>query len=160
MTPPIHVRITDIDAEALHASRATWEGRHPSGYGGFDWMYLWHRYCRQEVRNFHCALWHGPTLCGLAIGTVPRGHSHLTIRLIEGRPQGHPLRGFVGRIALGSAEYYARALELPQLRIENPAPGLEQWYRQLGFTLAFRQGAVRYLAKDLTDTVGYDDFSK
>jgi hypothetical protein len=50
---------------------------------------------------------------------------------------------------LTSAEYYAEGLVLPQLRIENPAPGVEAIYRKLGFTLAFQQGVVRYLAKNL-----------
>jgi hypothetical protein len=146
--PPIDVRITGIDGVALAAFRATWQGSHPSGYGGFDWVYLWHRLGRQ-LRSFHCALWHGSTLCGLAIGTIPGGHSHLTIRYIEGRPQRHPLRGHVARIALAAARYYADGLVLPQLRLENPAPGLEGWYGQLGFTLALQQGVVRYLVMDL-----------
>jgi hypothetical protein len=155
--PAIHLRITGIDASALNTCAATWQGCHPSGYGGFEWKYLWHRYCRQEVRSFHCALWHGSTLCGLAIGSVPRGHSHLTLRYMEGRPQGHPLRGHVARIVLAAAEHYGRALDVPQLRIENPAPGLEQRYRELGFTLAFRQGAARYLAMDIANERGDDE---
>jgi hypothetical protein len=147
--PSIYVRITDVDAIALGAYKATWEGRHPSGYGGFDWTYLWHRLCRQEHRSFHCALWSGSVLCGLAMGTVARGHSHLTIRYMEGRPQGHPLQGHVARIVLAAAEYYAEGLQLPRIGIENPAPGLEGWYRQCGFVLALQQSAVRYLMMDL-----------
>ena len=148
--PPIIVRITDIGPEALTAYTTYWEGRHPSGYGGFDWVQLWHRFCRQERRSFQCALWHESTLCGLAIGTVPRGHGFLTLRYMEGRPERHPLQGHVARIVLAAAEYYAEGLELPQMRIENPAPGVEALYRGLGFTLAFRQGVVRYLVKDLS----------
>jgi hypothetical protein len=147
--PPIHVRITDIDADALAAFEHTWHGCHPSGYGGIDWTYVWHRYARQESRSFHCALWHGSVLCGLVIGSVSGGHSHLTIRYIEGRPQGHPLRGYIARIALAAARYYAENLSLPQLRLENPAPGLENWYREIGFTVAYRQGVIRYLAMNL-----------
>jgi hypothetical protein len=149
LIPPVHVRITEIDRAALAAFTQTWEGRHWSGYGGFEWPYLWRRYGRQD-RNFHCALWHESMLCGLAIGSVPRGHSHLTIHYIEARPQGHPLRGHVAYIALTAAEYYADGVGLPQVRLENPAPALEGWYRQLGFTLAYRQGVVRYLAMDLS----------
>jgi hypothetical protein len=148
-TPPVHVRITDIDDAALSAFAVTWHGGHWSGYGGFDWVHLWHRFGRQEGRSFHCALWHGSVLCGLAIGSVPRGHSHLTIRYIEGRPQVHPLRGHVARTALSAAEYYADGLGVPRIRLENPAPDLERWYRELGFTLAYREGAVRYLAMEL-----------
>jgi hypothetical protein len=102
------------------------------------------------VRSFRCALWHASVLCGMAIGTVPRGHSHLTLRYIEARPQGHPLRGHIARLVTMAAMYYARGLQLPQMRIENPAPALEDWYRQLGFGLAFQEGAVRYLAMSLT----------
>jgi hypothetical protein len=154
MMPPVHVRITDIDGAALAAFAATWQGCHWSGYGGFDWVHLWHRFGRQEDRSFHCALWHESVLCGLAIGSVPRGHSHLTIRNLESRPQGHPLRGHVAQIALAAAVYYAKALALPQVRLENPATGLEGWYGQIGFTLAYRQGAVRYLAMDVQSNRG------
>lgn len=111
LIPPVHVRITEIDRPALAAFTQTWEGRHWSGYGGFEWPYLWHRHGRQD-RTFHCALWHESMLCGLAIGSVPRGHSHLTIHYIEARPQGHPLRGHVAYIALTAAEYYADGLGL------------------------------------------------
>lgn len=145
-TPPVPVRVEEIDSAALAVWSESWNGRNWSGYGGFDWVNLWHRYGRQEHRSFHCALWHGSVLCGLAIGSVPRGHSHLTIRCIEGRPQGHPLRGNVAWLVLSAAAFYARGLTLPQLRLENPAPALENMYRKLGFTLAYRQGAVRYLA--------------
>ena len=147
--PPIRVRITGIDSKALTAYTTTWQGRHPSGYGGFDWSRLWHRVCRHDRRSFHCALWHGPVLCGLAIGSVPRGHGALTLRYMEGRPNGHPLQGHVARIVLAAAEYYAEGLSLPRVRIENPAPGVETLYRNLGFTLAHREGVVRYLVKDL-----------
>lgn len=147
--PPILVRVTDIDSKALSAYTTTWKGRHPTGYGGFDWVQLWHRLCRHDRRSFHCALWHQSVLCGLAIGTVPRGHSVLTLRCMEGRPNGHPLQGHVARIVLAAAEYYAAGLSVPQIRIENPAPGVEALYRGLGFTLASREGAVRYLVMDL-----------
>lgn len=155
--PPGLVRITEIDAAALAVFTETWTGRHWSGYGGVDWVYLWHRLGRQEYRNFHCALWHGPVLCGLAIGSVQRGHSHLTIRYIEGNPQGHPLRGRVAQIVLAAGRYYADALSLPQIRLENPAPALAGWYQRLGFTLAYREGAVRYLAMDLRAPRNSDD---
>lgn len=147
--PPLDVRVAEIDPPTLAAFKQTWAGRHWSGYGGLDWVYLWHRLARQEHRNFHCALWKDTMLCGMAIGSVPRGHSFLTIRLIEGRPQGHPLKGHVARITLAAARYYAEGLLLPQVRLENPAPALENWYRQLGFTVAYREGVVRYLAMDL-----------
>lgn len=148
--PSVPVRITDIDASALSACADTWKGHHPSGYGGYEWPYLWHRFCRQEYRSFHCALWHGPMLCALAIGSVPRGHSHLTMRFMESRPQGQPLKGYVARIILVGARFYALGLGLPQIRLENPAPGLDRWYRALGFDLALQQGAIRYLAMNLS----------
>lgn len=150
------LRVREIDLAALVAFKQSWEGRHRSGYGGFDWPYLWYRYCRQEVRSFHCALWHDSTLCGLAIGSVPRGHSFLTLRYMEGRPQGHPLQGHVAQLALAAAEHYARGLALPQVRLENPAPGLEDSYRRFGFALAYREGAIRYLAKELTSFQGLE----
>lgn len=148
--PPVAVRITGIDAVALATYRATWEGLHPSGYGGFEWVQLWHRHCPQRVRSFHCALWHGSVLCGLALGTVPRSHRFLTIRCMEGQPGGHPLRGKVARIVPGTAEYYASSLAVPRVRIENPAPGLVMMYRDLGYSLALREGATRYPVLNLS----------
>jgi hypothetical protein len=68
---------------------------------------------------------------------------------MEGHPNGHPLQGHVAQIVLAAAEYYAEGLSLPQVRIEDPAPGVETLYRNLGFTLAHREGVVRYLVKDL-----------
>lgn len=149
--------MTEIDASALAAFKDTWQGWHWSGYGGMNWVDLWHRFARQEHRSFHCAVWYGDVLCGLAIGSVPRGHSYLTIRFIEGRPQGHPLRGHVARITLAAGRYYAEGLLLPQIRLENPAPALADWYGRLGFTIAYREGVVRYLAMDLQGNEARDD---
>lgn len=155
--PPVHVRLTEIDTAVLAVWAETWEGRHWSGYGGFDWANLWHRHGRQEHRSFQCALWHESVLCGLAIGSVSRGHNYLTVRCIEARPQGHPLKGHVAQIILLAAEYYGRALALPQVRLENPAFGLEGFYQALGFSLAYREGVVRYLAMQLPSSGATDE---
>lgn len=145
--PPVVVRITGIDVSALRAFRLSWRGNHPSGYGGFDWVRIWHRYGHEKRRTFHCALWSGSLLCGMMIGTLPRSHAHLTIRYLEGRPGGHPIRGTVARIALMTAQEYAEVLQVPWLRLENPVAGLEPFYRRLGFTIGYNRGKVRYLAK-------------
>lgn len=143
--PPIRVRVTGIDDAALRVFQTDWRGHHPSGYGGFNWEQLWYRYCHHERRTFHCALWYGEVLCGMAVGTVPRTLAFLKMRYLEGRPGGHPLRGKVAEIALLGANRYATALGVPEIRLEDPAPGLVPMYQSLGFGSVLRERGVRYL---------------
>jgi hypothetical protein len=63
----------------------------------------------------------------------------------------------VARITLAAGRYYAEGLLLPQIRLENPAPALVDWYGRLGFTIAYREGVVRYLAMDLQGNEARDD---
>lgn len=79
------------------------------------------------------------------------------MRYIEAKPQGHPLQGSIAQIVLLAAEYYARGLRLPQIRLENPAPGLEVRYRDLGFCLAYREGTIRYMAMNLSYDGNWND---
>jgi hypothetical protein len=84
--PPLYVQITDITSDARTAWRKTWEGRHPSGYGEFPWERLWFRHCRYSAEAFQMAIWSHETLCGLAIGTIPKARRRLTLRYMEAKP--------------------------------------------------------------------------
>lgn len=147
--PPVRVRLADIDRAALQAWSATWAGLHPSGYGAFPWGRIAAAYCRHP-RNFQVALWVDGLLCGLAVGTVQRDHSRLSLDYLARKQNTpNPLAGEVTGIVAAAALYYAAALNIPLLEISNPAPGLEARYRAAGFTLAYNRGSTRYLARTL-----------
>jgi hypothetical protein len=147
--PPVHVRLAEIDSEALHAWSSTWAGLHPSGYGAFQWDRIAARYCRRS-RNFHVALWADGVLCALAVGTVRRDHSRLSLDYVSRKQNApNPLAGEVIGIVTAAAIYYCAGLGIPLIEISNPAPGLEDRYRAAGFTLAYNRGPKRYLARTL-----------
>lgn len=148
--PPLYVQITDITADARTTWRKTWEGRHPSGYGEFPWERLWFRHCRYSAEAFQMAIWSHETLCGLAIGTIPKARRRLTLRYMEAKPNDpNPLRGKIMGLVAIAAEYYTAGLDLPLLELQDPAPGLVTRYQAHGFTLAHSQGHTRYLVKRL-----------
>ncbi len=148
--PPVHVWLDDIGRHAIQAWSRTWAGLHPSGYGAFPWGRIAADYGRQP-RNFQAALWAEDILCGLAVGTVQRDHSRLSLDyLARKQNEPNPLAGEVTGIVTSAALYYCAALEIPLLEISNPAPGLVRRYRAAGFTLAYNRGSTRYLARQLT----------
>jgi hypothetical protein len=146
---PVYVWLDDIDRSALHAWSETWAGLHPSGYGAFEWGRIAARY-RHQPRNFQAALWADGILCGLAVGRVQRDHSRMSLDYMARKQNApNPLAGQVTGIVAAAAIYYCAALEIPLLEIANPAPGLEKRYREAGFTLAYKRGPTRYLARTL-----------
>jgi hypothetical protein len=147
--PAVSVWMDDIDHAALRAWSETWAGLHPSGYGAFQWNRIVARY-RYQPRNFQAALWADGVLCGLAVGRVQRDHSRMSLDYMARKLNApNPLAGQVTGIVAAAAIYYCAALEVPLLEIANPAPGLEERYRAAGFTLAYKRGSTRYLARTL-----------
>lgn len=147
--PPVDVSLTDIDRNALETWSRTWAGLHRSGYGAFPWKRLAARYCRRP-RNFQAALWSDGILCALAVGTVQRDHSRLSLDYLARKQNDpNPLAGEVTGIVTAAALYYCAALEIPLIEISNPAPGLESRYQAAGFDLAYKRGSTRYLARNL-----------
>ncbi len=126
-----------IDDAALAAWTEQWRPAHqPGSPGGWDWARE-RRAWQGVIGRFEAALWHGPVLCGLALGKPSDGPSHLAVRLLEGNPvPAHPLRREVARSLLVAAEEYARALGKRELRLIQPLPGALPIYRALGFALA------------------------
>jgi hypothetical protein len=137
--------IRGFDHFALEAWERDWRGSgHWSLKGGFSWTVLQRRYCKKP-RNFHCALWYGEALCGLAVGRLSEGHERLSLHFMEGSPdRDHPLRGNVAVIVFACAELYARAVGAGLLILKNPDPDLDTFYNALGFDLAYVDGANRF----------------
>jgi hypothetical protein len=147
--PPVQVWLTDVDRAAIHAWSTTWAGLHPSGYGAFEWGRIAAKYGHRP-RNFQAALWADGILCALAVGTLQRDHSRLSLDYLARKQNDpNPLAGEVTGIVTAAALYYCAALDVPLLEISNPAPGLERRYRAAGFTLAYNRGLTRYLARTL-----------
>jgi hypothetical protein len=137
--------LTPIARDALRAYRTQWTTRHWTGHGGWDWEAKTHKYARKP-RSFHVALWSGPTLCGLCVGSVCKSKAHLILHFMESAPdRGHPLRGSVTEIMFGAARNYALALGIPKIYLREPLQGVLGRYQAFGFSLAFEfRGTVYF----------------
>ena len=142
--------VRGLDVSAVEAWERTWRGSpHWSRRGGFQWALLHRRYCRKP-RNFHCALWYGSELCGLAAGRLSESHGVLCLHFMEGNPNpDHPLRGNVAAITFACAELYAIAVGASRLLLKNPDPELTGYYSELGFGVAYSDHGTRYCGRDL-----------
>jgi hypothetical protein len=110
---------------------------------------LQRRYCKKP-RNFHCALWYGDVLCGLAVGRLSQAHEALSLHFMEGSPDpAHPLRGNVAEIVFGCATLYAAAVGARCVLLRNPDPALETYYAELGFGLAYEHRDARYCRREI-----------
>ncbi|HET6764384.1 MAG TPA: hypothetical protein VFH27_11950 [Longimicrobiaceae bacterium] len=142
--------LSGIDPRAVDAWERTWRGTaHWSLKGGFHWAALHRRYCRKP-RNFHCAVWYGEELCGLAVGKLSEAHEVLCLHYMEGNPDpDHPLRGNVADIVFACAHLYAVAVDSKCILLKDPDPALEGYYAGLGFGLAYVERNARYCRRDL-----------
>ncbi|HEX8245929.1 MAG TPA: hypothetical protein VF541_20615 [Longimicrobium sp.] len=151
---PRRFRLTDLDEAALTTWRRTWIDRHPTGSGGWDWDVI-SRPFRKNPAAFHLALWSGPKLCGLSVGSLSRKRpagegSVLCIHYIESAPaRDHPMKGKVALIVLTAAEAYAWALGVSILRVSNPLDGALPIYLKLGFSVARDANGAVYCEKRL-----------
>jgi hypothetical protein len=151
----VSIRLTDIDPHALDVWRATWDGAHPLGYGGWEWPGLVERISRRPSA-FQVAIWSGEQLCGLAVGRMskrrPSGRRHtVSVHFLEGNPhREHPLRGRVADIAIGAAEAYARVLGARRVRLIDPLPGVFHIYLRLGYIIARQSPTRLYLEKRIS----------
>jgi len=145
-------RLTPITPAALRAYRSQWGTRHWSGHGGWNWEEKVRRYARKP-RAFHAALWSGPTLCGLCIGSVCKSKAHLTLHFMESAPDpGHPLRGSVTEVMFSAARNYALALGIPKIYLREPLQGVLERYRRFGFSLASESRGPVYFQLELTES--------
>jgi hypothetical protein len=149
------LRLTDIDQGVLAVWSETWQGRHRSGDGGWDWERIF-KPLRRRPAAFHVAIWSGDRLCGLAAGRVSTrragGVRHtVSVHFIESAPDlDQPLRGRVALLAITAAEVYGRALGASRLWLIDPLPGALPLYRRLGFKVAPSRGRPVYCEREIS----------
>jgi hypothetical protein len=145
----VPLRIADTDPLTLLTWRRTWEGSHPSSWGGWNWEPLLRRAWRHPSA-FHLAIWSGTVLCGLAVGRVSdrdrQGlRNAVSIHYMESAhdPQ-HPLRGAIASLVIDAGDTYGRALGASRLRLVEPLPGIRATYEGMGFTTVWQRGRALY----------------
>lgn len=142
---PPQLRLADIDRDAMDAWRCSWAGRcHAGGTGGWNWPALLDRMPRRAA-VLPVAIWHGPDLCGLALGHASRARAWhvrhtMTLTFVERRPSPPevPLRGHVVRLAVAAARSYGAAWRARRLVLRAPDPNLVGYYEKLGFGVAWK----------------------
>lgn len=128
------LRLTDINQEAL-SQQERWPI--PVDVGrqiGWNWRMEHSRYSQNHPDRIEVAIWHGDDLCGLMLGKVSEGKLVVKMNFIQGSTHDdHPLRGAVVAISSRCAEYYASAMGIRYVGIQDPFDELIDFYRQLGF---------------------------
>lgn len=147
----VHVplRITETDEHTVAVWYAAWRGRHPTGYGNWEWDRILAK-ARRRPSAFHVALWSGETLCGLAVGRLSKrrlvGVRHtVSVHFMESSHDAyHPLRGSVAALVIAAAEAYGREVQASRVRLVDPLPGVVRLYENYGFTVARKRGQSVY----------------
>ncbi len=89
---------------------------------------------RKDPKSFDISLWYDQDLCGLCYASPKNSAICIKIILLEGKPDvTHPLKGEVASLALIAIDKYARMLGCSEIEIQDPAPGVIGWYKELGF---------------------------
>ncbi len=130
------LRLTTIDAWALHAWEQQWKPNFRGGDGGWDWRRERFGYDNTPAR-FEIAVWSENMLCGLAIGKPSKASTFLAVNLLEGSPvSDYPLKGAIRFCVVETAIAYAEQLECQELRLIRPLVGALPLYLDMGFSLA------------------------
>jgi hypothetical protein len=143
------LRLAECDPYTLSVWRASWEGPHPSGWGGWDWEPLL-RHAWRHPAAFHLAIWSDKALCGLAVGRVSnRDRSGFRLAVFvdyieSAHDANHPLRGKIAVLAIGAADAYGRALGAHWLRLMEPLPSILHLYVGMGFGIVRDKDRVLY----------------
>jgi hypothetical protein len=139
------VRLEFIGSRAVNEFEARWKDLKSRKVA-----WPWGEALNQRERMpacFNLAIWHGPTLCGLAIGDASPKR-FVGIDLIEGRPgRSHPLKGEVILTTLTAAEFYRIQLGAPELRLFDVVPALVDLYQGFGFKLAPDLGGPHHMRR-------------
>lgn len=88
---------------------------------------------RRRVARVEIAIWYADELCGLAYGRISERREVVRIDLVEGRPGGHPLQGWIALIAAETGVLTAQAYGSHAVRFHDPLPGAKFIYEGLGF---------------------------
>lgn len=135
------IKLADITLEAVEIA----DGWHPTYANsdrtpGWSWRSEYLRF-RRRPRRVELALWHGETLCGLALGRISDRCVVATIHLIESNPSDdNPLDSLVAAIVSRFLETLGVRLGCTEVSIEAPVPALLDHYRSLGFTREVSKG--------------------
>lgn len=133
-----------IGDKAIRSFEDTWRD-HPSRKVDWDWGNRSHR----AIKGFNVAIWHGEVLCGLASGPT-KSKVHTSIRMLEGNPGDHPIKGMVIPIALMTLEQYAKRIGVPELRLMEAARPLIPAYEKAGFSLAPQLGHPHHMRRAMS----------
>ncbi len=147
------VTLTGITAGALDEWGLRWDrsGELPDR-GGWPWAGLVEHRRRNHPDRFELAIWHGGTLCGLALGKAAPSRAHLSVDYLEANPSpAHPLKGRIVRIALDAADHYGALTGCRRLRLAEPDPALIPRYEAMGFTLVRPARGKPYLERKIHD---------
>lgn len=106
----------------LEIAMLVW-GADPTRRVQWPWVNLVNSF-RRDAARLELAVWHGDTLCGLALGRPSASRAHGSLHYVEGAPDsGHPLKGQVLGIVLTVLQRYSIVLGAEEMRIDNPLPG-------------------------------------
>jgi hypothetical protein len=139
--------VTGINFHALRAWKQQWLPTHvkPRQGGQWNWEELRASY-QNEPKRLEVAIWAGDQLCGLILGRMSTGRNFVSIEYVEGYDGEHPFGGKIlgyadiagiafadqvsGRVEQEPGNWAAR-----KVRIVNPAEGLVEKYRELGYEI-------------------------
>lgn len=142
------VDFSEITAVAFAEYETNWRD-HPQRWNSWNWR-EWQREFRNSPSRFEAALWGDNALCGLAIGKLSKGRSHLSVHLLEGSPdRGHPLKGRVRHCILELAEFYADIWDCRTVKLIEPIEEVIPLYVDMGYVIARRGYTVISCDKEL-----------
>lgn len=124
--------ITDDAIQAAKSMREGYVGQDIAHKPAWDWEKIWHQGCKRS-RRVELAIWVEQKLCGLALGRVSKNCVVATIHYLESNPQSNPLKGNIAPIAIRYVEALGIMHGCTQSSIEQPAPGLVEFYKGLGY---------------------------
>lgn len=114
------------------------------------WKFPWRRIMGQNrpyLRRFEWAIWQNGSLYGLCVGRASRGSDNVTIHYLERSIGNSPFKGWVGQMAVDSAEIYAKLIVRQRVRIKNPVPEALAVYEKMGFVLEKSYRGSTYCAR-------------
>ncbi|MCS0029956.1 hypothetical protein NB572_20855 [Vibrio alginolyticus] len=141
------VDFRNIDSVAL-AQAKLWEDnyeRHDDA--SWSWNKGFRSYAYRHPKRLDLAIWYANAqLCGLSIGKPSNNGSKMTLDIIEGAPQKHPLKRQIVKLSIAVFETYAERIGATQLRIMRPVnKDVISYYKSYGFT------AVKGAGKNFPD---------
>jgi hypothetical protein len=120
---PQGTTLSDLDEQALLQANQ---------WGGFAWEYIAKKF-RRRPRRVELAIWFDGTLCGIACGRVSNRRIVASIHYLQSNPVEHPLNGYIAPISTLFLDTMAILAGCSESSIQNPVPGLIDFYKKLGY---------------------------